>query len=87
MSKRSDVRSQDPLKSFATKYGAVVSLGGLGQQVIKVLVIPNVGHFGDMLSKDLKDGDDMHVDSEENNSARLKRQDAQKCYDAVSVTT
>ncbi|KAJ3039335.1 Transcription initiation factor TFIID subunit 6 [Rhizophlyctis rosea] len=40
----------DPTKGLATRVGALVGLGGLGEQVVEALVRPNLRAFGDGLS-------------------------------------
>ena len=64
----------DPTKPLVTQYGAVVGLGALGEEVTKVLVVPNLITFGSYLDQFSGDQVDPQL-----------RADAKKLYNTISV--
>ncbi|TPX33354.1 hypothetical protein SmJEL517_g03787 [Synchytrium microbalum] len=64
----------EALKPRQSHYGAIVGLGKLGQETVKVVIIPHVNVFGDLvLQPDL------------NEAAGIKKDEAQKCFDALKT--
>jgi hypothetical protein len=61
----------DPLKPHTTQYGAILGLGALGREVVRVLVMQNVKQYGVGLQPTLSDRND------------LKRMEAEKCQGAM----
>jgi len=63
----------DPLKPMPSHYGAVLGLGALGRESVRVLLIPNVKPYGQLLQTQLN----------ETNKNELKRMEAQKVKQAL----
>ncbi|TPX50546.1 hypothetical protein SeLEV6574_g00825 [Synchytrium endobioticum] len=62
----------EALKPRQSHYGAIVGLGKLGMETVKLVIVPHVKVFGDVvLGPDLND------------ASGLKKDEAQKCYDAL----
>ncbi len=67
----------DPLKPRVTHYGAVVGLGELGRETVRMLVLPNIQVFGAVLEQELPDPS--------NPGSEEKAKDAKHLFDAVVV--
>jgi transcription initiation factor TFIID subunit 6 len=74
----------DPLKSYAANYGAIVGLSALGHEVVRVLLLPNISAFGEMLQEDIRVNIDLEPESEKAMKASRKFE-AIKCHDAAVV--
>ena len=66
----------DPQKSLATHYGAIIGLSTLGQEVVRVLIIPNVVAYCNQIMPDL----------EGSSADSLRVLEAKKCYDSLLVS-
>ncbi|KAJ1561654.1 Transcription initiation factor TFIID subunit 6 [Nowakowskiella sp. JEL0078] len=64
----------DPLQGYGSNYGAIMGLSVLGDEVIRLLMEPNVKIFGENLKADLDD-----IESNNDN----KKFEAKKCFDAI----
>ena len=65
----------EALKTRQSHYGAIVGLGKLGMETVKLVIVPHVKVFGDVvLAPDLNDV-----------GSGLKKEEAQRCYDALKV--
>jgi hypothetical protein len=54
----------DPRKPLVTHYGAIIGLASLGREVIRVLLLPNLKQYGEMLRKVHEEGDVSDVEVE-----------------------
>jgi len=63
----------DVSKPLTTHYGAIVGLSKLGTNVIQMLILPNVSSYMKILEPERSN----------NNPQPVKRQEAQKCYEAL----
>jgi transcription initiation factor TFIID subunit 6 len=70
--------SLDPLKPRVTHFGAVVGLGELGRETVRMLVLPSIQAFGVALEQELSDPSNPGPDE--------KAQDAKHFFDAVVVS-
>jgi hypothetical protein len=64
----------DPSKPLTTHYGAIMGLGMLGKEVVRVLLLPNVKAYGKLIESDLRKV------SQDNDRAA----EAQKCVDVLT---
>lgn len=67
----------DPQKPRTTHFGAVVGLGELGKEVVRVLVLPNVSAYGVTLREELPDPSNPGPDE--------KAFEAKMLFDAIVV--
>lgn len=65
----------DPLRPLTTHYGAILGMGALGREVVRVLLVPNVKAYGQLLQPQLQ--------ADQKNE--LKRLESEKCRDALVV--
>ncbi|KAJ3022342.1 hypothetical protein HKX48_006376 [Thoreauomyces humboldtii] len=70
----------DPLKPLSTSYGGIVGLAALGDEAVKILLVPNVTAFGDRIAGDL---DGMEVDDAAGAAKAGKRIEATKCREII----
>lgn len=63
----------DPLKSLTTHYGCIIGLSALGGETLRVLLIPNIKPFLELINSELNDKNP-HV---------VKKCEAQKCFLAL----
>lgn len=81
----------DPMKSYATNYGAVRGLSALGNQAIKLLILPNLPVFQEHLKLGLElDVEKVMADDSLNKDQQTafitKKFEAQKCLEAIKVS-
>ncbi|TPX59799.1 hypothetical protein PhCBS80983_g02240 [Powellomyces hirtus] len=70
----------DPVKPLSTAYGGIVGIKALGEEAVKVLLVPNLIGFGERLAAVMDEMD------EEGRAGR--KEEAQMCKDAiVEITT
>ena len=63
----------DPSKSLGCRFGALEGLGGLGPQVIRTVVVPNIKVFLE----------EMKVIMDDDSSSSHAKEDAQKCVESM----
>lgn len=73
----------DPLKPLTTKAGAIMGLSSLGPYVVKILILPNLQTFMNLLEPILAQSDESVQNSSENE--KVKYLEASKCKDCLKV--
>ncbi|KAK9767594.1 histone H4-like TAF Taf6, SAGA complex subunit [Basidiobolus ranarum] len=61
----------DPTKPLTTHYGAIIGLSSLGNEIIKILIVPNLKPYGTILGQQLE------------STNATKKQEAEKCHSAL----
>jgi len=69
----------DPTKTRGTIYGAIFGLGSMGEQVVRLLLTPNVAFVAEGLKGDM----DTEGGGDE---GEVKRMEAKRCFEALVVT-
>jgi transcription initiation factor TFIID subunit 6 len=64
----------DPKRSLTTQYGALKGLGLLGEHVVRVLLLPNIKSYLELITP--------YLNSE---ASIIHRLEAQQCYGALLV--
>ncbi|KAI1314488.1 hypothetical protein EDD11_002105 [Mortierella claussenii] len=82
----------DPEKPLTTHYGAILGLSRMGNEVFKMLVVPNLKTYSSVIEPDLQDSgldqEDEHLmevegDHPERYIGSIKRNEAARCFEAL----